>query len=141
MTRDDIIERGLLEELKFSFSKSSGAGGQNVNKVNTKVELRFMITTSLRLSETEKTTIIERALPYINKKGELTLTSQETRSQLENKEICIEKFVLLIEKCTKIRIKRKRTTRSQSSIENRLKDKANKSEIKNTRKGVIDLGE
>jgi len=141
MTRDDIIERGLLEELKFSFSRSSGAGGQNVNKVNTKVELRFMITISLRLSENEKSTILEQALPYINKKGELIITAQETRSQLENKEICIEKFINLLEKCTKIRIKRKRTTRSRSSIENRLRDKATKSEIKIARKRHIDLEE
>lgn len=137
MEREEIIERNILTEVSFYFSRSSGAGGQNVNKVNTKAELRFNIQKSEKLSETEKQIIISKAKSYINNELELIITSQESRSQLENREICIEKFYILIEKCMKPTKKRVKTKRSAASIERRLTEKSKRSNIKTTRNSRI----
>lgn len=139
MERAEIIERNLLTEISFYFSRSGGAGGQNVNKVNTKAELRFNIQKSEKLSEEEKQIIILNAKSFINNELELIITAQESRSQLENREICIEKFYKLIEKCTKPVKKRVKTKRSVASIQRRLTEKSKRSDIKTNRNPRINL--
>lgn len=86
----------LYPELKFQASRSSGAGGQNVNKVNTRVELRFNISTSALLSEEQKTVLLDKLAPRITREGELIVVSEKTRSQHRNKEDCLERFNELI---------------------------------------------
>ena len=121
------------EEVKISATKSSGPGGQNVNKVNTKVEVRFDINKSILLSDDEKLLVLNKLKNKINSVGELIIGSQSERTQLKNKEKAIEKLNLLIAKALKPEKKRKATKTPKSAIEKRLKDKKIKSEKKNLR--------
>ncbi len=86
----------LYPELKFQASRSSGAGGQNVNKVNTRVELRFNISTSALLREEQKEMLLDKLAPRLTREGELIVVSEKTRSQHRNKEDCLERFNELI---------------------------------------------
>lgn len=87
----------LIPELKFSFSRSGGAGGQHVNKVSTKVTLHFDLMNSNYLTDQQKATINEKLSQYINQEGILQLSAQHTRSQLRNKEAVIVRFCNLIQ--------------------------------------------
>ena len=84
------------KEVNYRTSRSGGAGGQNVNKVSTKVELLFDIDASFFLSERRKTIIKEKLANKISKEGILSLKCDETRSQLTNKEIVFERFLNLM---------------------------------------------
>lgn len=132
----DIRERGLQNEFIFQASRSGGPGGQNVNKVSTKVELRFHVSNSLVLTEQEKELIFSRLNNKINKFGELVLVSQSGRSQLQNKERVIDKFFLLIEKALTPVKKRLKTKPTKSSVEKRLESKRLQSKIKLARKDI-----
>ena len=123
----------LENEMTFATSRSSGPGGQNVNKVNSKVELRFNVQQSNSLTDMEKQHIIVRCKNRINNDGEIIITAQVERSQLQNKEQALKKFFMLIESALKPVKKRKPTKPSRSSIEKRLKNKKLKSEIKSSR--------
>jgi len=126
--------RNFSSEAKFSASKSSGPGGQNVNKVNTKVELRFCVSTSKLLSEEEKQIILEKLSHKINLEQELIVVSQSERSQLGNKEVATEKLNLLIENALKKEKKRIATKVPNSIKQKRLKNKKILSEKKGYRK-------
>jgi ribosome-associated protein len=129
-----IYTTELDNELNFSFSRSGGPGGQHVNKVNTKVELRFAIVDSLVLTEEEKAILLEKLAKQINQEGELIVIAQETRSQLKNKSKAIEKFYDIINKALKPKKKRKPTTISKAAKEKRLKQKKELSEKKERRR-------
>jgi ribosome-associated protein len=129
-----LNDRDFSSELHFSASRSSGPGGQNVNKVNTKVELRFQIASSLLLSDEEKTILLEKLAKKINSEGELILVSQTERSQMKNKEKVIEKFYSLLTRALTPRKKRKPTKPSQASKEERLEEKRKQAEKKERRK-------
>jgi ribosome-associated protein len=122
-------------ELRFKTSRSGGAGGQNVNKVSTKVELDFDITGSTLLSEEQKLIILKKLKNRISKDGILQVIVQSEPSQLANKQLAIEKFYDLLEKCFVEKKKRKPTKPKKSAKEKRLKTKKIKSEIKEQRKG------
>lgn len=126
--------RDLSSEFVFNTSRSSGAGGQNVNKVNTKVELRFHIDNSKLLTDDEKKIIREKLSNRVNDEGELIIAAQTERSQLKNKEKAIEKFYTLLEKALTPRKKRKPTKPTKTSVEKRLQEKKNKSEKKEWRR-------
>lgn len=136
MLEDIIKNRDFKDEFTFSTSRSGGPGGQNVNKVSSKVELRFNIKTSNLLSIEEKDTILIKLINKINNDGELVLVSQTERSQLANKEKVIEKFYALIIKALTVQKKRKPTKPTRSSKEKRLEGKKVKSEKKNLRKPI-----
>jgi ribosome-associated protein len=129
-----LNDRDFINELHFSASRSSGPGGQNVNKVNTKVELRFDIASSTLLSDEEKALLVEKLSKKINGEGELILVSQSERSQLKNKEKAIEKFYSLLTRALTPRKKRKPTTPSQASKEERLEEKRKQAEKKERRR-------
>ena len=124
----------LISELKFSASRSSGPGGQNVNKVNTRVELHFFISDSEVLTIEEKERLFAKLKNRINAEGELILTSQSERSQLANKEKVTELFFTLIEKALTVPKKRKKTTPTAASRIKRLESKKNVALKKQLRK-------
>jgi len=126
--------KDFTNELSISASRSSGPGGQNVNKVNTKVEVRLNIEDSNLLSDEEKILLFEKLANKINKLGELIVVSQSERTQLQNKEKAIEKLNLLIANALKVEKKRKKSKIPKSVKEKRLKDKKLKSKKKDKRK-------
>jgi ribosome-associated protein len=107
----------------LSATRSSGPGGQNVNKVNTQVELRFSVKNSNLFSDVEKDRIFLKLKNKINSEGELILTSQTARTQLDNKENVIEKFYELIEKALTIQKKRLKSRPTAASRLKRLESK------------------
>ena len=129
---------GLNKEVKYRTSRSSGAGGQHVNKVSTKVELIFDVNGSAVLSEEQKMIIHEKLKNRISNEGLLILHCDETRSQLKNKEIVYNRFVILIEDALKPIKKRKSTKPTKSSVEKRLFNKKKKSDKKDLRKFLDD---
>ena len=133
---DEIKSRRLDREIAFSSSRSSGPGGQNVNKVNTKIELRFHINNSNILSSEEKNLIHEKLKSRINNDGELILASQESRSQLNNKETVLFNFYLLLFKAFLKQKKRIKTEPSKASVKKRLDNKKQHSEKKGRRKSL-----
>ena len=132
----EIKNRNFSNEFIFSATRSSGAGGQNVNKVNTRVELRFNIRLSDLLTDEEKNILFEKLANKINSSGELIIVSQKERSQLKNKENTIEKFYILLEKALKKKSLRKATKPSKSAVEKRLTEKKNNSEKKSLRRKI-----
>ena len=116
-------KKQLETEMVLSATRSSGPGGQNVNKVNTQVELRFSVKNSNLFSDNEKDRIFLKLKNKINSEGELILTSQTARTQLDNKENVIEKFYELIEKALTIQKKRLKSRPTAASRLKRLESK------------------
>ncbi|MBU8892917.1 MAG: aminoacyl-tRNA hydrolase [Bacteroidales bacterium] len=124
----------ILKELNFKTSRSSGSGGQNVNKVSTKVELRFNVINSVLLTDDEKDRVTEKLKNRISSEGILIVSSDTERTQLRNKKKVIEIFIELVEKSLKKPKKRIKTKPSRASKEKRLKEKKIKSDKKQSRK-------
>lgn len=113
----------IKPEFKFQTSRSGGAGGQHVNKVETKVEVRFDIPNSQLLSAELKSKLTERLAAKLTTEGILSVTSQASRSQLKNKELAVGKIIKLLRKALQEPKKRKPTTPTKGAIEERLKSK------------------
>jgi ribosome-associated protein len=128
------MQTDFSPELTYTTSRSSGPGGQHVNKVNTKVELRFNVRNSIFLSDKQKELIMERLANRINNEGILILTSDSERSQLKNKQRVTERFNHLIINSLKKRKIRKATKPTAQSKEKRLKKKKMQAEKKVRRK-------
>lgn len=124
----------LLSEIKLKAVRSSGPGGQNVNKVATKVVLNFDIKNSAGLDENEKCLILEKLSNKISSDDFLVLSTSKTRSQAKNKELLLQKFLELLSNALKVTKTRKATKVPTRVIEKRLKDKKRISEMKQTRR-------
>jgi len=124
-------------ELKFTASRSSGPGGQHVNKVNTRVTLWFDVDNSPSLSERQKYLIQSRLPTRINKAGILRVVSQKHRSQAANRDEAIERFVSLLHKSLLEVTPRKKTRISKASHKRRLAEKKRRSLIKQSRTKAI----
>ncbi|MDO6390878.1 alternative ribosome rescue aminoacyl-tRNA hydrolase ArfB [Pontibacter sp. BT731] len=131
----DIKERDFERELSFQASRSGGAGGQNVNKVASKVELRFHVAESQLLTDEEKALVQEKLGNRINSEGYLQVVCQAERSQLQNKEQCIERFYELLRQALTRQKKRKATKPTRASVRKRLEGKRRQSDKKASRGG------
>lgn len=129
-----LKDRYLENECTFVASRSSGPGGQNVNKVNTRIDLRFNVADSTLLSADEKARILEKLKKKISEEGVLAVTCQEHRSQLKNKNTAIEKLYEILEQALREPRKRKATRLPESLRRKRLADKKLRSEMKKLRK-------
>ena len=124
----------IVSELNYRTSRSSGAGGQHVNKTETKLEVLFDVQGSTGLSQEEKDLVFEKLVNRINDEGILTVMSQKSRSQLDNKENAVNRLEQLLIKAITPVTKRIRTKPSKSSIEERLAEKKLRAEKKEARK-------
>ena len=124
----------LDAEIHYHFTRSQGAGGQNVNKVNTSVELIFNIIDSEILNEYQKQRIIQELGSRINKNGEIRLRSQRARSQLMNRLLVTGRFYKLLDQALKEKTVRIATEPTKASTEKRMKKKKMVSERKQSRR-------
>jgi ribosome-associated protein len=129
-----LEKRNFENEFEFKSSRSGGKGGQNVNKVETKIELNFGVSNSILLNEEEKKKILTKLKNRIDKNGILKITSQSERSQYLNKLKAIKKFYELIEKALEEEKVRKKIKLSKADKEKRLTEKKNISQKKQLRK-------
>jgi ribosome-associated protein len=123
-----------MPELVFSTARSSGPGGQNVNKVNSKVLLRWSVRNSSILSIEQKETLHQKLASRLTTKGELLLASQEKNSQFQNKEAVINKLNELLTKAFAPKKARKTTKPSQAAVQARIDKKKKHSEKKKLRR-------
>ena len=124
----------IISELQFKAVRSSGAGGQNVNKVSSKVVLSFDLKNSQALSEEEKVLLEKKLATRLTSEHILILNCDEDRSQLKNKAIVVRRFLSIIEAGLVIPKIRKATKIPKSVIRKRIKEKMNLSEIKKNRR-------
>ena len=127
-------EGDLIKELKFKAIRSSGSGGQHINKVASKVELQFNIHESNYFSEEQKERLTNKLKAKLSKEGVLVLQCGETRSQHKNKQIVINRFLNIISEALKVNILRKPTKVPKHIKIKRLKSKRQQAEKKINRK-------
>jgi len=133
MERRKLDSTLLGSELEFNASRSDGPGGQNVNKVNSKITLRFDVSLSSILTPEEKELLIRKLGGQLTKDGVLIIQGKESRSQLQNKEDVITKFDAMLGKAL-VKVKpRKKTKPSKSSKEKRIQGKKINAEKKKWR--------
>jgi ribosome-associated protein len=120
-------------EAEFLTSRSSGPGGQNVNKVNSKVTIKFDVPNSQLLTPEEKAVILNKLSSQLTKDGVLIVSAQDKRSQLDNKEAAIAKFEAVINKAFVKKKTRKATKPSKGAVQKRIKMKKEVSEKKKWR--------
>ncbi|GEQ84605.1 aminoacyl-tRNA hydrolase [Patiriisocius marinistellae] len=124
----------LLKEVTFKAVRSSGPGGQHVNKTSSKVEVSLNISVSKAFSETEINRLEVKLANRISQEGILTLSCSESRSQHRNKALVVQRLIVLLEKNIKIPKRRKKTKPSKGAIEKRIKAKKNNALKKVNRK-------
>ncbi|WP_210462333.1 alternative ribosome rescue aminoacyl-tRNA hydrolase ArfB [Rufibacter roseolus] len=125
----------LTPELTFQTSRSSGPGGQNVNKVASRVEVWFSIDNSALLTQEQKDLLLEKLAPRLNKEGFLHLASQEDRSQLANKDLVVQKLYEVLEQALHRPKPRKKTRPSKAAVQKRLLAKQKQGQKKANRRG------
>tara|TARA_Y100000782_G_C10165326_1_gene257385 strand:+ start:994 stop:1455 length:462 start_codon:yes stop_codon:yes gene_type:complete len=128
------LNENIVEEFRFQTSRSSGKGGQNVNKVETRVELFFDVVHSAYLTDQEKERILEKLANQINKNGEFYVANEDARTQQTNKKRVIAKALKKLEGALKVAKPRKTTNPSKAQKEKRLKAKKVQSDKKQSRK-------
>lgn len=139
MIKESLIE-AIHKEGTFSFSRSGGPGGQNVNKVNTKVLLTVSPDNLNCLSEDEIQRVKEKLVSRINSDGDLYIQLQEERSQLMNREKAVERIAELISQAIFVQKKRKKTRPGRGAVQRRLDGKKKLSNKKKSR-GSISLND
>jgi len=136
-----MITDKILNEVIFKAARSGGKGGQNVNKVSTKVELYFNVYDSFYLSYDDKIILLNKLSNRIDKNGILKLTTQTERSQLQNKQIVTEKFKNLLKEALKKPKKRLKTKPTTGSKEKRIGTKKIVSSKKIMRRKDININD
>jgi ribosome-associated protein len=125
-------------ELSFRFSRSSGPGGQHVQKSSTRVELLFDVANSPSLTDAQRERIVKRLSGYVDSEGVLHLVSQSERSQVRNREEVVARFQALMRRALKRRRRRKPTRPTAASQERRLRKKKQRGQVKKWREDVRD---
>jgi len=125
-------------ELSYRTSRSSGPGGQNVNKVETRVTVLFDVGASQTLNAEQKNTIRERLATRVDKRDVLRVVSQKHRTQGANRETARERLAILVADALEERRPRKRTRKPAAVKRRRLEDKRRRSEVKRLRKVSLD---
>ncbi len=133
MTSEELKNRIPGSEFLVLTSRSSGPGGQNVNKVNTKVEIHFNVQLSAGLTASEKELICKNLKNRINSAGELVVKSQSERTQLGNRKKALEKLLFMISAGLIIKPERKPTSPSKKSRAERLDEKKKRGQTKRLR--------
>jgi len=133
LTAEQLRERIPESAFTFVASRSSGPGGQNVNKVNTKIELRFNIIASGVFSPDEENILLARLGKRISKSGELVIRSQSQRTQLGNRDKAVEKLLVLLADALTENPERIKTLPTVKSVARRLDQKRKHSMIKQIR--------
>ena len=123
-----------LRELRFTFSRSSGAGGQNVNKVNTKATLHWNLRRTRSLPSDVRTRLLARYSRRVNAAGELLVRSQRFRDQARNVADCLEKLRDLLASVASAPRRRRPTRPSRASVERRLSQKRSQGDLKKQRR-------
>jgi ribosome-associated protein len=123
-----------LKELNFTFSRSSGPGGQNVNKVNTKVTLHWPVRQSPSLPDDVRVRFLEKFANRVTGEGEVVVVSQRYRDQGRNVADCMEKLATMVREASIVPRKRKKTKPTRGSKERRLKEKRAASSKKQLRR-------
>ncbi len=121
-------------EVRFEFTRASGPGGQNVNKVATSVQLRFDYQASTSLPPDVKQRLAQQAHHRINEQGVLVIEAHRFRSQAKNRQDALDRLVTLIRRAFDVPRKRKKTQPTLASKQRRLADKKQRSEIKRARR-------
>ncbi|MFD2563264.1 alternative ribosome rescue aminoacyl-tRNA hydrolase ArfB [Aquimarina rubra] len=127
----------VIDELKFKGIRSSGAGGQHVNKVSSKIELSFNVINSEGITDDEKLRITNKLASRITKSGDLILQCGDTRSQHRNKELVISRFLDILKATLHIPKPRKSSKPSKASIRKRLENKKKQAQKKSNRKNPL----
>jgi ribosome-associated protein len=121
------------DELGFAYSRSSGPGGQNVNRVQTRVTLSFDVFDSPSLTESQKRRIATRLATRMNKEGVLRVVSQRFRTREANRRVAVERFHELLREALKRKRPRRKTRVSREAKRRRLEQKRRRGEIKRSR--------
>ena len=134
-----VIRKGLIipgEELTFTASRSSGPGGQKVNKVSTRVTLWFDVAGSPSLPEALKSRLLDKLATRINKEGKLFLAARESRSQAHNRELVRQRFTELLREALRQPKPRKKTAPPPVVDRERLEAKKHRGRLKKERAGI-----
>lgn len=129
-----LLQNSINTQVVLTFSRSSGSGGQNVNKVNTKVTASLSLDQLQGVTSAEKEQVLSKLSNRINDKGELIIQVQEERSQLRNRERAEERLFELISQAGRIAKKRRPTKPGRAAKERRLNSKRKTKEKKALRK-------
>ncbi len=127
-------ESGIIQEARFQTALSGGKGGQNVNKVSTKVEIYWSPGKSTVLSEDARARILDKIPSKIDNEGEIRVTCDTSRSQLQNKKTAIDKLSIIIAFCFKENKPRKASKPTHASVKKRLESKKIQKDIKANRR-------
>jgi len=126
------LKKDILPEITFKTSRSSGKGGQHINKTESRVSLFFNVLDSKALTEEQIVTLKQKL--RLSLEGTFQVDCEESRSQLRNKEMCVQKFYFILFESLASQKKRRRTKPSKAAIRKRLKSKKHRAEIKQNRK-------